>query len=102
MKPLRKFLGIPIPLAIMSASALVYACIFAGPTRLVLLARTEARKNPSMEVIPVPLSDMSVSAAQGTTLTFFGYQFEVPWEVEVKRNGKFGVVFISQSGEEAV
>jgi hypothetical protein len=102
MKLPKKIWGIPLPFAIVMALALIYACIYAGPTRLVLLARTEARKDPSMAVIPIPLSDMSVSAAQGTTLTFFGYRFEVPWQVEVKRNGKFGVVFISQSGEEAV
>lgn len=41
--------------------------------------RWEAKKIPALNVIPKPLIDYSVSDAAGTTLSYLGYSFEVPW-----------------------
>jgi hypothetical protein len=100
MKPLRKICGIPFPLAILLAMALMYACIFAGPTRWVLRAKRESASNPALWIVPIPLSDTSISAAPGTKVISFGYQFEVPWQSEVKIREDAFAVAPSQSGDE--
>jgi hypothetical protein len=39
-----------------------------------------AKKAPAVaRIIPTPLKDKSVSEAPGTKLSYFGYEFEVPW-----------------------
>jgi len=39
-----------------------------------------ARSAPAIAgIVPQPLKDTSVSAAPGTKLAYFGYEFEVPW-----------------------
>lgn len=38
------------------------------------------RPDPAEWEIPVPLRDLSVSTAPGRKLSYFGYEFEVPWE----------------------
>jgi hypothetical protein len=43
------------------------------------MARCEARKLPWVKVTPRALADYSVSGAPGTTLSYFGYEFDVPW-----------------------
>ncbi len=48
-----------------------------GPVALSLYA---AKKAPAVaSVVPVDLKNKSISAAQGSTLSYLGYQFEVPW-----------------------
>lgn len=36
-------------------------------------------KTPVVKNVPVELSDLSVSQAEGTKLSYFGYEFQVPW-----------------------
>jgi hypothetical protein len=43
-----------------------------------------AKKIPGLNVVPEPLKDYSVSDAPGTTLSYFGYSFEVPWNASFK------------------
>jgi hypothetical protein len=38
------------------------------------------RRTPVVKIVPVALTDLSVSNAPGTKLSYFGYQFEVPWD----------------------
>lgn len=48
-----------------------------GPVALSFYA---ARKVPPVaRIVPADLKDTSVSSAQGTKLSYFGYEFEVPW-----------------------
>jgi hypothetical protein len=102
MKPLRKILGIPLPLAVLIALVLTYALIFGKPTRIVWAMKKEAASNPRLSVVPIPLSDTSISQQEGTLKNFFGYQFEVPWRTgEQKQRDSIAFVF-SQSSQEAV
>jgi hypothetical protein len=101
MKALRKICGVPFPWAVALALVLAYLWIFGRATYLVWLVKKEAIENPGLAMVPVPLSDTSISTAQGTTLTEFGYQFDVPWKmIELKRGNKIAV-FESESGPEA-
>jgi len=62
-----------------------------------------AQEDHLLSVMPEPLSDTSVSANQGTMLSYFGYQYEVPWTdiVKVNRSGAM-VVVAFKSGEAVV
>jgi hypothetical protein len=102
MKPLRKIWGIPLPIAVLIALVLTYALIFGKPTRIVWVMKKEAARNPRLSVVPIPLSDTSISQQKGTPENFFGYQFEVPWQGgEQKQRESIAFVF-SQSSQEAV
>jgi hypothetical protein len=57
------------------------------PVTIYLTARWEAKRVPGVNVAPQPLADYSVSEAPGTVLSYFGYRFEVPWEVNYKTKG---------------
>ena len=55
-----------------------------------------------MKVAPQSLPDYSVSDAPGTMLSYFGYQFEVPWNASFKQKafGKGGIVNLEfESGQ---
>jgi hypothetical protein len=55
-----------------------------------------------VKVTPRPLADYSVSNAPGTALSYFGYEFEVPWNAnfKVRAFGKNGIVQLGfESGQ---
>ena len=53
-----------------------------------------AQEDQLLSIVPEALSDTSVSANQGTMLSYFGYQYEVPWTdiVKVNRSGEMVAV----------
>jgi hypothetical protein len=64
-----------------------------GVTALfVLEARYVGWKFPAVNKAPMELGDLSISAAPGRTFSYFGYEFEVPWddlnEGKMKQVGK--------------
>ena len=62
--------------------ALTVTIIFVGVSWVALVALSfyAARKVPPVaRVVPTDLKDTSVSEAPGTKLSYFGYEFEVPW-----------------------
>jgi len=62
-----------------------------------------AREDHLLSVVPERLSDTSVSANQGTMLSYFGYQYEVPWTDIVKVNQSGTMVAVAfKSGEALV
>jgi len=62
---------------------LVYAYFFGRPTMFVWQAKQESASDPKLALVPIPLSDTSISTTPGTIVTLFGYQFEVPWQGQV-------------------
>jgi hypothetical protein len=69
----------------------ILALIFLGPPASIFyLKEYDAWKVPALKVTPKPLTDYSVSDAPGTTLSPFGYSFEVPWagKFETKESAK--------------
>jgi hypothetical protein len=69
------FLRVGILIALLDA----LISLLGPPLTIFYMARWEARKMPFLTLAPKPLSDYSVSTASGTTITHFGYRFEVPW-----------------------
>ena len=64
---------------IMTVVLAAYAWLFGFQTVMILETRWMARKSPAIELVPVDLEDKSVCAAGRTKLSYFGYEFEVPW-----------------------
>lgn len=54
------------------------------PITIFFTVRWAAKKIPAVKVTPQPLADYSVSDAPGTTLSYFGYSFEAPWNANFK------------------
>jgi hypothetical protein len=58
---------------------------FLGPPIAIFsTAKWVARKIPGVKVVPQPLANYSVSGAPGTTLSYFGYTFDLPWDTSFK------------------
>ena len=57
-----------------------YIWLFGVQTALALEARYVARKMPVVWNLPAKLPDSSVSRSPGKKLSYFGYEFEVPWD----------------------
>ena len=52
-----------------------------GPTALFMWeARYAGSRFPEVKRVPVELTDLSVSSAAGRKVSYFGYEFEVPWD----------------------
>jgi hypothetical protein len=67
---------------ILIAGIATLALVFVSLTWIapVALSFYAAKKAPPItRVVPQPLTDKSVSQAPGTKLSYFGYDFEVPW-----------------------
>lgn len=102
MKALRKIWGIRLPLVIIVAALFIYAFDFAGPTLLIWKVKQAVRQDPTMAIVPAPLSDTSISAGQGSTLTRFGYQFELPWQSKEIKRAESIAIFVSESNDQTL
>jgi hypothetical protein len=69
------FLRVSILLVLLA----VLITILGPPVTIFVTARWEAKKIPGVMVTPKALSDYSVPDAPGTVLSYFGYEFQVPW-----------------------
>ena len=70
--------------ALLLALLTVLGVLLGPPLTTFFTVRWEAKKIPWLDVVPQPLMDYSVSDAPGTTLSYFGYSFEVPWDARFK------------------
>jgi hypothetical protein len=59
--------------------SVVYLWFFGFQTGIVLGARYLTRKRPVVSLAPAQLTDLTVSRSPGRKLSYFGYEFEVPW-----------------------
>jgi len=64
-----------IGLAIVVAVLYAYVFFFGGPFFLI----KRGFKDPVMWRAPAPLPDLTISMAPGMKLSYFGWEFEVPW-----------------------
>jgi hypothetical protein len=88
-----------IPCAFVRVAILVAVVVglinVAGPPiTIFFMARKITKTAPRVNVTPQPLADYSVSSAPGTAMSYFGYEFEVPWNASFKRKAfnKTGLV----------
>jgi hypothetical protein len=65
-----------------------YLWFFGFQTLIALEARYLTRKAPVVRVAPAQLKDFSISRSPGRKLSYFGYEFEVPWnDVDEAKSG---------------
>lgn len=83
----RRFL---VTLAIASLLCIAYLWFFGVATMLSLEARYIGWKTPIVRKTPTELPDQSIAQVSGRKLTYFGYEFEVPWEVEDAKSKQIG------------
>jgi hypothetical protein len=58
----------------------IYAWAFGVQTMVALETRDWAWKDPVLKITPARLKDFSISTSAGRALSYFGYEFEVPWD----------------------
>src|SRR5438105_1317617 len=76
----------------------VYLRLFGFQTGCALLARYSYSKTPGVAKIPVPLSDLSISKVPHRQASYFGYEFELPWDdVDEQKDKTFGTIHVSYS-----
>jgi hypothetical protein len=105
VSPWRRALGALIRVGILIAFLTVVVNLLGPPVGILLMARMEARKIPAVTVIPVKLADYSVSNSPGRTLSYFGYQLDVPWDTAFKEkmSPKGGLVRLTfESGQDVI
>jgi len=68
-----------ISFGIVIAACVTYLWLFGTQTFFILEAHSAARKLPFVKLTPIELTDLSVSQDPGIKLSYFGYEFEVPW-----------------------
>jgi hypothetical protein len=56
----------------------------------VLETRYVGWKFPLVKKTPMELADLSVAQAPGQTLSYFGYEFEVPWDIDQGKTKQIG------------
>jgi hypothetical protein len=91
-----------ISFGIMGVACVTYLWLFGTQTFLVVEAHNISRKLPFVNRTPVELTDLSISRAPGLTLSYFGYEFDVPWtdidEAKTKIIGGNKVIIFFRSG----
>jgi hypothetical protein len=97
----RRILLAFVRVAILIAILIVLIDVLGPPVSIFITTRWMARKVPAVRVAPQPLGDYSVSAGPTTALSYFGYDFEVPWNTAFKaKGGKANIVQLQfNSGE---
>ena len=87
VSPWRRVLGALIRVGILIACLTVLINLLGPPIGISIMTRMEARKVPAVKIATQALADYSVSNSPGTTLSYFGYEFEVPWNTRFKQKG---------------
>jgi len=98
---LRKW-GIPTALALVSIGA--YAWFFWFQTLMLIEMHYSYRHIPIAHMTPVQLSDHRIDSDGGTKLSFYGYDFEVPWkDIDTEHIQSKGLILIPfRSGLEII
>jgi hypothetical protein len=79
----------------------IYLWFFGAQSGDTLLACYEYHKFPDVAKIPVPLPDLSISNVPHRQVSYFGYQFELPWDdVDEQKSKTAGTIHVTafQSG----
>ena len=84
----RRILAAFVRVAVLIAFLTILVSALGPPIGFFFTARWEGKKAPAVKVAPRPLMDYSVSDTPGTTFSYFGYAFEVPWNATFKQGGK--------------
>src|SRR5215470_16361287 len=92
-----------IGLFVIVLACVAYLWFFGFQTLVLLEARYLTRKTPAVSTAPAQLTELSISRSPGRKLSYFGYEFEVPWnDVDEAKSGvipdKNKALIVFQSG----
>lgn len=91
-----------IGLLVVMVLCVAYLWFFGFQTGFALGARYFAGKRPVVSMAPVPLPDASASLSAGKQLSYFGYEFVVPWndvdDTKTKMLGDNKALIVFRSG----
>ncbi len=74
----------------------VYLWFFGVQTASALMVRYQFRKLPDVAKTPVPLSDLSISSVPHRAVSYFGYEFELPWDdVDAEKDKTVGTIHVT-------
>lgn len=76
--------------------------LFGHQTQLVIVTHYIAKRAPDVNVVPQPLTDQSVSQAPGTTLSYYGMAFQVPWQGIVKQRVAKNITALNFASGQAI
>jgi len=83
-----KWARILIALCVVLLLSFAYLWFFGFQTLILLEARYLMRKTPAASMAPAQLADLSISRFPGKKLSYFVYEFEVPWnDVDESKSG---------------
>ena len=77
-------------LAITGLLCLIYLWFFGTATMFALEARYVGWKLPEVKKTPGELPDQSIAQVPGRKLTYFGYEFEIPWDIDEAKSKQVG------------
>src|ERR1700724_4555081 len=78
--------------AVAAALCIVFLYFFGVSSMASLEARYMGWKLPVVERTPVELADVSISQIPGRKLTYSGYEFEIPWDVDEEKTRQVGKI----------
>jgi hypothetical protein len=74
----------------------IYLSYFGMQTVAALVVRYQYRKMPDVEKIPAPLTDRSISDVPHKKVSYFGYDFELPWnDIDEQKDKTTGTIHVS-------
>ena len=76
--------------AIAGALCLAYLWFFGAASMFALEATYVGWKMPAVKRVPIELPDQSIAQVPGRRLIYFGYEFEVPWEIDQEKSKQVG------------
>ena len=80
----RRLLGALVRVGILIAFVTILFSLLGPPLGILITTKMEANRRPAVKVAPMALADHSVSNSPGRTLSYFGYEFVVPWNADFK------------------
>jgi hypothetical protein len=87
-----------VSLGFLFVACVLFAYFFGVQAYFVWEVHHAARKDPGYWIKPVALTDLSISRTAGTKLSYFGYEFEVPWDdvdrdkTRITPNGNLAII----------
>lgn len=100
----RRLLCAFLRVGILIVAVMILIATLGPPLGFFFTARWEAEKVPAVWVTQRPLTNYAVCEAPGRKLSYFGYEFEVPWTSAFKeKGGKHGLLLLNfESGQSVI
>jgi len=95
VSPWRRLLGAMLRVGLLIAVLILLVNLLGPPIGLFIMTRMEARKVPAVRIAPVTLADYSVYNSPGTTLSYYGYEFDVPWTTGFKEKALSNAAWVA-------